>query len=440
MNRSWNPNITNFRELRKSPPPQGRVVGAVLLLVAVLALLATQVAGTALSPIAGDAFLELVSAQDLDVQHYLEHALDEGAGILVTGPMLANYAGDGDTRRILTAVRVVCPDYAALDTVITAMRGLDPVRKVEETIDRPRRNPSGFRGAIVRLNLDGAERLVVVQSMQQTRWLIWMRDVIAGDVADHRSKPFRRYARAVSDYLHAVDTGDADAEVPDPVEYKVPPQAGFDPPRPEYVIQGYETYKRFLRENAGINTGFARGILAFVPTDSLLDAMVAGSPHVAYPNKEAPLLQHEFEKFFARGGDMRALRTLSARILRQLPPGEYFFAVGVSGKVRFGLEMPREEVQRVEAETGRKVPRANHAFLFPGESVLSAGVFFIDDARGRITRVSVKSGHYFYSNVSDTVRRDIAVGSNAYLLTLGHFFGALERMGVDTSGIVISKM
>ena len=44
---------------------------------------------------------------------------------------------------------------------------------------------------------------------------------------------------------------------------------------------------------------------------------------------------------------------------------------------RFAFEKPREEVERIEQETGRKVPRANHAFLFPGEPVLTAGAFFV---------------------------------------------------------------
>lgn len=420
-----------------------RIQRFILPLLFLLVLVSASAEGQTPAAIQGDAFLELVSAQDIDLQNHLEAALNAGDGLLVTGPMLPGYEGDGDTRRVFGSVRVVCPDHDSLKRVVLRLRELDSVRKVEDYVARPRKNPSGFRGAFARINIDGAERIVVVQSIQQTRWLVWMRDVIWRDKTNIREKPFKRYARAVSDYLRDVDTGVVVAgatAMPNPAEFGVHVTAGFEPPRPDYVIQGYDTYKRFLSDHAGVNTTFARGILAFVPTDSLLDAIASGRPRIAYPNKEHPLLQHEFEKFFGRGGDMSSLHVLTAERLASLTAGEYFFAVGVSGKVRFGGEMPREEIQRIEAESGRKVPRANHAFLFPGEAVLSAGAFFIGVEKGKIVRVNAQSGHYFYSNVSPSVRQDIAIESNAYVLTLGHFFEALARMRIDTHGILISKM
>jgi hypothetical protein len=113
----------------------------------------------------------------------------------------------------------------------------------------------------------------------------------------------------------------------------------------------------------------------------------------------------------------------------------------MNGTVRFGRELLREEVKRLEKETGRKVARANHAFLFPGEPVLTAGAFFIArDSLPHLVEVNGQSGHYFYSNVTPTIREDIAVRSNSYLLTLGHFFRALDRLGIPYDGILIRKL
>ena len=103
--------------------------------------------------------------------------------------------------------------------------------------------------------------------------------------------------------------------------------------------------------------------------------------------------------------------------------------------------MPREEVDRIEQMSGRKVPRANHAFLFPGEAILTAGAFFVDnDGEAKIVAVNAQSGHYFYSNVTPSVREDIAVRSNQYLLTLGHFFRSLDRAGIPSDRVLISKL
>jgi hypothetical protein len=154
------------------------------------------------------------------------------------------------------------------------------------------------------------------------------------------------------------------------------------------------------------------------------------------------MLTREYRQFFERGGDVRVMQTLTAEGFDTLAPGEYFFAVNVAGKVRLGRELLRAEVRRIEEETGRKVPRANHAFLFPGEPLLTAGAFFVehDDGKPYITEVNAQSGHYFYSNVSATIREDISERSDHYLLTLGHFFCSLEQLGIPHQDLLIRKM
>ena len=147
------------------------------------------------------------------------------------------------------------------------------------------------------------------------------------------------------------------------------------------------------------------------------------------------------KKYSERGGDLSRLRTLTREAFDTLSNGEYFFAVALSGKVRFGKELLREEVDRIERETGQKVPRANHATLLPGEPVLTAGAFFID-VRGdnRLAEINAQSGHYFYSNIQPTIKEDISVRSDKYFLTLGHFLKALERLGISCDGVLLSKL
>ena len=137
------------------------------------------------------------------------------------------------------------------------------------------------------------------------------------------------------------------------------------------------------------------------------------------------------------------MQTLTKEGFDTLTSGEYFFAVGLNGDIRFGKEMTRTEVKKIETETGRKLPRANHAFLFPGEPVLTAGAFFIEqdkDGKPEIIKVNAQSGHYFYSNVNETIKDDIAVRSNQYLMTLGHFFKTLKNLNLPYKKILISKM
>jgi hypothetical protein len=136
------------------------------------------------------------------------------------------------------------------------------------------------------------------------------------------------------------------------------------------------------------------------------------------------------------------MQSLTTAGFDTLQPGEYFFAVGLSGKIRFGYEMLREEVERIETETGRKLPRANHSFLFPGEPIMTAGAFFIRRRNGKpyIDHINAQSGHYFYSNVSPTIRDDIAERSDHYLLTLGHFFAALDRLNIPHASVLIWKL
>lgn len=279
--------------------------------------------------------------------------------------------------------------------------------------------------------------MAAITSVNHSRLMIWRNNWRVLQDSDSAG-----YLEAVSDYLYSLDTGWLDAPEPKAVDYGLPDSLDFYAPPPDYVIQGYEDYLNFLHAHDTIRLDFAYGLTEFVPSDSLWDAMIENAPRAAWPNKEWPMLQHEYKKFFERGGDVRVMQTLTHEGFDTLSAGEYFFAVSVAGKVRFGRELLREEVERIEEATGKKVPRANHAFLFPGEPVLTAGAFFIDSTADghRLSHINAQSGHYFYSNVAPTIREDIPLRSDEYLTTLGHFFKALDDLGIPHDSVVVSKI
>ncbi|HER20190.1 MAG TPA: hypothetical protein ENO14_03990, partial [Chromatiales bacterium] len=345
-----------------------------LALYAIVSLAVVAGAGVK-DPFQGDAFHALVAAQDTELQQALEALGLEARGNLVTGPLNPFFEGDEETARLMSLPRVVCPDLEERAQVAADIENAKAFSRVRLTAyeEHPMTGgAAGFRGVVVELRTGGDRHRLLLTTVQQTRWLIWVRDVAATGVADVTAGGFDRYAVVVSDYLRAVDQALAAADTmpaPPGPPSGLPEEAAFYPPRPPYVIDGYQNYKNLIKAHEDVDTDFARGITAFVPGDSLREAMIEGAPASAWPNKEEPLIQHEYREFFDRGGDVAALGTLTAEMIPQLERGEYFFAVGLTGKIRFGYETPREEVDRIERETGRKMARANHAFLFPGEPV-----------------------------------------------------------------------
>jgi len=418
------------------------IMSRILRIAAALVLLtAPSIQAGSQSPIKGAEYDVWIAGQDLELQKYLETFFSEEEGFLVCGPLEPGLAFRSDVAvRVFLSHRVVCPDLAVQRQAIRRMQENHIFQSLRIDIDHPRKTgPAGFRGVTAMLEYGGRYNLIQLNTVNQTRWLIWFLDAERSIMRDDR-RTFDEHATAVSDYLYAIDQGQLDAPEPKAADFGLAEELDFYAPPPDYVIQGYQNYKDYLYGHSEIVTDFARGITAFIPTDSLLAVMKVETPLQAYPNKEAPMLQQEYRKFFDRGGDVRVMRTLTAEVFAGLKPGEYFYAVGLSGKIRFGRELLREEVERLEQETGRKVPRANHAFLFPGEPILTAGAFFIEGENPpRLVRVNAHSGHYFYSNVTPTIREDISMRSNEYLLTLGCFFSALDRLGIAYDSILISK-
>ncbi len=354
-----------------------------------------------------------LAAQNPDEYRGMKEILSLHGDPSVTGPLyVGEISGSNrDILRTLSLPRVICHDSEML-------KGVDRVLK-----------QSGYPWNVVRRTTFHVER-----------YWIWHLSHLDHKAVTAKRDQFKNYAKAVLRYVRDIKQGLINTPPPTATEFDLPAEIDFYAPPPDYVIEGYQNYKDSIAKYAAIETDFASGVLSIVPTDSLLDAIKKNAPREAFINKEQAAFQHEMRKFFKRGGHTGVMNTLTAIGFDTLKTGEYFFAVSLAGTVRFGRELLREEVVRIETSTGQKVPRANHAFLFPGEPILTAGAFFIKrDSVPRLVEVNAQSGHYFYSNLSPTVHDDIVDGSNRYLLTLGHFFNALDSLGVTYGRVLISK-
>ena len=413
-----------------------------IIAVGVLVVLFTGVVrGQFKQAITGADFDRWVMAQHVELQQVLDQTVPANSGCFVTGPLQPTLESFPEYEKVYHAVRVVCPSLESVDSIAELFTGNEKFDIVGAStyIDDASDDLPGFRGVLVRLNWQDTTAHMALLTIQQLRFLIWgQRSLLTARMVTD-SVRLAEYAHAVSDYLYSLDVH-RDATVPDAGIYGLPDSIALLAPDPDYIIQGYQNYKDFLHSYRAIYTEYASGVLEFIPGDSLLTAIKNESPSAAFPNKEAPRLQEELEEFYERGGDPRVMETLTRTGFDSLRPGEYFFAVALDGEIRFGRELLREEVQRIETETGRKVPRGNHAFLFPGEPLLTAGAFFVErDERPRLTAVNAQSGHYFYSNVTETIHEDIAERSNYYLSTIGHFFEALDSLGINHDNVLISK-
>ncbi|MFQ5606961.1 MAG: hypothetical protein ACE5GA_03365 [Candidatus Zixiibacteriota bacterium] len=395
--------------------------------------------------ISGDTFRSLMDAQWSGSLELAGECFPDSIGYSVLSSHTAEFMYPGC--EVFARVTVICPDLTSFRAALrivghsqcpveltalgtdTALSGLAP----------------GFRGAMILARESSSESGAAIPAIQlhtvnQFRWLRWWQRT-SRDMARKQKVAYDKYSSAVSDYLLELDTGFSAAVPPTAADYELPQRFDFYAPQPDYVIQGYDNYKDFLFGHNELKTGFASGIIAFVPTAATLESIREDTPQEAFPNKERAALQKEYRKFLDRGGDVRSLQRLTKCGFDTLAPGEYFFVVGLNHNIRIGRELPREEVKRLEEETGRKVPRANHAFLFYGEPVLSAGAFWISE-RGpkRIERVNAQSGHYFYSNLSASIREDISVHSDRYFKSLAWFFKTVHELDIPHDGILVSKM
>jgi len=376
--------------------------------------------------ISGSDFDHLMNIQNVELQNKLENIFPESEGYLVSGPLCDDTFEDS-AYFYCGAVRVICPNLKLYKQGIDIAAGMDSLTAITDYPD-----PSGSYYAFEKYytyhngNLVDTFKFETANSVRYE--LALNKELIFSPLRSDVIRMPDSERKEMHDYFLQYDSGNIPAE--QLYIHYVP-----------YIIEGYQNYKEFLLSHAEIDLDFISGVTAFVPTEETLQWFRENAPQEAYPNKEASKFEEEIHEFFERGGDLRVIQTLTKEGFDTLQSGEYFYAVSPAYKIRFGRELLREEVKRIEEETGKKVPRANHAFLFPGEAVLTAGAFWIDtDKENKLVKVNAQSGHYFYSNVSPTIREDISERSDHYLTTLGHFFKALDSLQIPCDKILISKL
>jgi len=378
-------------------------------------------------PISGNQLDCLIEAQAIEFQNYLRSILPEKDGFLITGPIKID-TNDHSVFDTFNCIRVISPPELIIraESIIAASSELTQVTDFDCT----------FPGNFMEYKWNKSNYYISICTINQNRILFW------ADQVDY-NQDLDAYKNELIKYFDQIDNENYEIDAPKAIDHNLTEEYDIFAPPPDYVIEGYDNFVNYLHSHNEIKSKFAFGITAFIPTDSLLEAMILNAPHIAFPNKEAALFQKELKKYSERGGKLNSINTLTTDGFDTLSTGEYFFAVGLNGNIRFGRELSRSEVKRIENETGKNLARANHSFLFPGETILTAGAFFIELDENElpiITKVNAQSGHYFYSNINKSIKDDISVRSNEYLMTLGHFFRVLKKLNLPYKNILMSKM
>jgi hypothetical protein len=362
---------------------------------------------------------------DTTLLQVLRSLLPDSAGFQILSPLDPRFDGPPGAAEILQTFRVLCPDLASIQKAIRSLKDRPDfkIKKLRPDLDQARReDPVGYRGVIVRFSDNEGDKTVQLLTFQQLRWLLWSREILLTQDPKTVTKPIRSYAVAVSDYLDAIDRGNALARTPAASTFGLPGR--FDLLQP---ISGDSI--AFQAGVAEITTSFARGVTAIAPTDSVLAQFELLAPAETFSEPDPALFQSQCRAFFASGANSRDIKILSAANFSQLEAGEYSFSVSRDGTVRF-VKNPV-----ANAPHWSQYP---HTLLFPEEPVLTSGTFTIEgDSVPRLSKVSLRS-HYFYpSNTSPAILRST---TDHDLTTLGHLLQALDRLGIPYHNVLLSKL
>ena len=252
-----------------------RIRNSLILLIVLVLSLACQLWAGAKNPIESELFDTFLNCQHKDFQNELAKIVRESEGYLVSGPIDIRVTGTEFAQRVFHSVRIVCPDIQSLEMAIARIDSATGTNLLSREIyltEAKTNGSSGFRGALATIEWNDDTLDVQMTTTQQTRWLIWAIQFYTAPVPKINQKSLDRYAVAVSDYLYRLDSGDSASTLPVAAEYGLARQYDIFATPPDYVIRGYQNYLDFLYAHAAINTDFARGVKAFVPTDSLFSA------------------------------------------------------------------------------------------------------------------------------------------------------------------------
>jgi len=347
-------------------------------------------------------------------------------------------------RAVFEQPRVIAPNLDALQIALGklfAASGELAIKKINRHDEKPGLDGlPGFRGIWCELEDDNLVGFSIL-TPNQDRFLIWSRDhyypAFAVDSIEGKIRDW--YARSVSEYLASIDFKVPDNSIPNAAERRLPGWMELYPTPPPMAESSGEKLNELMAANAEIKIWGWGGLTAFIPSEAAIERFISSATDTLYHDKNAILFQDEFRRFLEAGGTPNQVIALSRAVFDTLPSGMYSFAVDAYGRVRVASRA-RAQMQYT-TETGAVSARPGHDMLFPGSGVLTAGNMEITNSGGHtaIKVISTRSGSYFYSPISPTVRADVTRNSETYLLSLGHLFASLQAMQIPLDSVLIRK-
>lgn len=374
------------------------------------------------TPPAGGQSASTPIEEDRSLTRFITGILPDSTYFCIAGALDPTRKGTSETALLFQTVRVVCPDLAAMQQAVRALKDCKEIRikKLRHDLEKARSSdPAGYRGMTVRFVWQDKQRNIQLLTFQQLRWLLWASTALPND-PKAETKASRSYAIAVSDYLDAVDRGASPTKVPYAIDFGLPQWLDLYQPLNDEIA--------FTDTVAEVTTSFAHGITAFAPTDSMLAEFKLLVSNETFFESDPSMFQWQCREFFSSGKALTNIETLSPESFQRLEAGDYAFAVGIDGTVRF---------TRITEPNAGRWSQLPHTLLFCNQEVLTSGNFVIEhDSEVRFSRVNIRSHTLLGNLATQTEPRQL---SDQHLTTLGHFFQALDRLGISYHGIMISK-
>jgi hypothetical protein len=426
-------------------------IAAALAMTLILSLLSATAAHTQFALETPD---NLNSSETIEVLNSLQALYPEAMGFRVGAPFEPEEGTGEDFARLLKAFRVIVipPEVTVNEAARRLAQKGSPFKQLLDHGEKGEflpEAPVGYSGVLATARLN--KKLVDLQfiTVNMNRWLIWAKDNYFPMWQGERDTPLQEYAAAVSQYMRRNDFGSIMAEEPVATDVGAPAKADLYGPRaPEAAdAAGLSSVMSAHKE---MKLDFAKGAISFVAGPGAIKWMVKHSGNNRFSDTDQARLQRVFQTFIEESRSFKELMTLSPEVLADLSPGRYFYAVDEYGRVRFGpIKCDGQDPMSLWTERAKSY----ECLLFPGQPVVAAGEFEVaqDQApaeasldgasspRGRIAAVNAFSCYYFYPPGDKDLKNLAKKKSDKFLVSAGHFLGALEDMGIEPDGVRISK-
>ncbi len=364
-----------------------------------------------------------VPMTDSALTRFILEALPDNADFCVMGALHPTRRGTPETTLLFQTVRIICSDEQVIQTAVRALKDCKDIKikKLRHDLDKARSSdPAGYRGMTIRFMWQDREWNVQILTFQQLRWLIWA-DAVLPEDPRAITKSVRSFAIAISDYLNLPGPQESSSEIPRAAGYGLSEQYDLYQPLSDDKIKSPDSV-------AEITTSFARGITAFVPTDSILREFRVLATNDTYVENNPAMFQWQCREFFSSGHTLQNIKTLSHGNIQEFEPGCHAFIVTADSSIRCA-QIADQDVCRWS-----QLP---HAVLSCGQPVLTAGIFSVKrDSSTYISSVNIRSHVLLGDLQAKSEPRQL---SDRRLISLGHFFAALDQLGIPYRDILISK-